>query len=70
MINQSLFLYRNSILAHEAGTWLQAVHEILVLELAVVLSPVVKTIPRFDAHEWSMLAYRTPDTNSRSLDVE
>ncbi len=39
----SLFLYRNGILAHEAGTWLQAVHQILVLELAVVLSPVVKT---------------------------
>lgn len=66
----SLFLYRNGVLTHEAGTWLQAVHEILVLELTAVLCPIVKTIPRLDAHERSMLACRAPDTNSRSLDVE
>ena len=67
-MNDGLFFDSDDVFTHETGTWLQAVHEILVLELAVVLSPVVKTIPRFDAHEWSVVA-RIPDTYGWSLEL-
>lgn len=50
------------------GTWLQAVHQRFILELAGVFCPVADTEPRFDADEWSVVA-RIPDTYGWSLEL-
>lgn len=46
------------------------VHQILVLKLAIIFSPVAQTIPWFDAEEWSVLACWVPDTYGWSLELE
>ena len=46
------------------------IHEILVAELSLELCKVVNAVPRFDAHEWRMLAVRTPDTDCGRAEVE
>ena len=46
------------------------IHEILVAELSLELCKVVDAVPRFDAHEWRMLAVRAPDADSGRAEVE
>lgn len=65
-----LFLDSDDVFTHEASSWLETVHEILVLELTVKLSPVVYAIPWLDADEWSVLACWVPDTYARGLEFE
>ena len=46
------------------------VHQILVLKLAIIFSPVAQTIPWLDADEWSVLACWVPDSYGWSLELE
>ena len=67
-MNDGLFFDSDDVFTHEAGTWLQAVHHVLILELAGVFSPVACAEPRFDADEWSVVA-RAPYTYGWSLEL-
>ena len=67
-MNDGLFFYSYDVFTHEAGTWLQAVHHVFILELAGVFSPVACAEPRLDADEWGVVA-RIPDTHGWSLEL-
>ena len=63
-----LLFNSDDVFTHEAGTWLQAVHHVFILEFAGIFSPVAGTEPWFDADEWSVVA-RIPYTNGRGLEL-
>ena len=63
-----LFFDSDDVFTHEAGTWLQAVHHVLILEFTGIFSPVAGSEPWFDADEWSVVA-RIPYTNGRGLEL-
>lgn len=67
-MNDGLFFNSDDVFTHEAGTWLQAVHHVLILEFAGVFCPVAGAEPRLDADEWSVVA-RIPDTYGWSLEL-
>ena len=60
---------RDDILAHEAGTGKELVHEIAIAKLTGIISIVGHAIPWLNTHKRSMLATRTPDADSRCLEI-
>lgn len=64
-----LLANRDDVLAHEAGTRKELVHEIAIAKLTVIISIVGHAIPWLNTHKRSMLATRAPDADSRCLEI-
>ena len=65
-----LFSYSYHVFAHERGSRLQMVHEILVAELSAVLISVVHAIPRFETDEGGVLAVGRPYSHTRGVEID
>lgn len=58
------------VFAHEAGARQELVHEVAVLELALIVGEVGDAVPRLDAEEGRMLAPGRPYGYGRCLEVD